>query len=261
MSHKSSRRVIIAGNWKMYKTIEEAIHFVETLAPKVLKSQAAVYLAVPFTAIHDTAKKAKELQARLKIGAQNMNDATEGAFTGEIAASMLSDAGAEFVILGHSERRQLFEENDAFINKKVKRAFSEKLQPILCVGETLQERQEGRFEEVIKTQILNSLKGVRAKELGTLVLAYEPVWAIGTGKVASPEDANEAHQFCRNVIAEKWGEKTAFGLRILYGGSVKPENAHDLLAQENIDGLLVGGASLSVETFSLIINSYQGLPV
>jgi len=259
MSQKSSRRVVIAGNWKMYKTTEEAVNYVETLAPQVLKSQAAVYLAVPFTAIHAAAQCVKELNTPLKIGAQNMNDASEGAFTGEIAARMLVDAGAEFVILGHSERRHLFHETDALINKKVRRALSEKLPPLLCVGETLDERTEGRWEEVLKTQILQSLKGVTAKALGSVILAYEPVWAIGTGKVAQPQDASAAHQFCRSVIAGKWGEKAAEQLTILYGGSVKPENTVDLITQDNVDGLLVGGASLSPQTFSQIINSYQGM--
>lgn len=261
MSQKSSRRVVIAGNWKMYKTIEEAVNYVETLASQALKSQAAVYLAVPFTAIDPTAKRVKELNAPFKIGAQNMNDASEGAFTGEIAARMLVDAGAAFVILGHSERRHLFHETDAFINKKVKRALAEKLPPIVCVGETLDERTEGRLEEVLKTQILQSLKGVTAKALGSVILAYEPVWAIGTGKVAQPQDALAAHQFCRAVVAEKWGEKAAQQLTILYGGSVKPENAAELLAQDHVDGLLVGGASLSPQAFSQIINSYQGMSV
>ena len=261
VSQEPCRPVIIAGNWKMYKTIDESVEYIEALAPLISKSQAAVYLAVSFTAISQTAQKAKELEAPLKIGAQNMNDATEGAFTGEIAARMLVDAGAEFVILGHSERRQLFQETDALINLKVKRALSTKLPAIVCVGETLEERAEGRIEEILKKQILQSLKGLTAKMVSSLILAYEPVWAIGTGKVAQPQDAAAAHQFCRAVISEKWGEKTAEKLPILYGGSVKPENAADLLAQNNVDGLLVGGASLDPQTFSQIINSYQGISV
>ncbi len=261
LSQEPCRPVIIAGNWKMYKTIDESVNYIETLTPLISKSQATVYLAVPFTAISRAAQKAKELEAPLKIGAQNMNDATEGAFTGEIAARMLVDAGAEFVILGHSERRHLFQETDALINKKVKRALSSKLPAIVCVGETLEERTEGRFDEVLKQQILQSLKGLTAKMVGSLILAYEPVWAIGTGKVAQPEDAAAAHQFCRAVIAEKWGEKTAGKLPILYGGSVKPENAADLISQDNVDGLLVGGASLDPQSFSQIINSYQGTSV
>ena len=261
MSQKSFRRIVIAGNWKMYKTIEEAVDYVETLAPLVQKSQAAVYLAVPFTAIYPAAQRVKELDAPLIIGAQNMNDASEGAFTGEIASRMLVDAGAQFVILGHSERRHLFHEKDALINKKVKRALSEKLPPIVCVGETLEERTEDRWEEVLKAQILQSLKGLTTKAMGSVILAYEPVWAIGTGKVAEPQDAEAAHQFCRSVIAEKWGEKAADQISILYGGSVKPENAPDLMTQDNVDGLLVGGASLLPQAFSQIINSYQGMSV
>jgi triosephosphate isomerase (TIM) len=258
MSFKSSRPIVIAGNWKMYKTIEEAKAFVETLSPMLKKSQAAIYLAVPFTAIYPTSQLVKELKSPIQIGAQNMNDATEGAFTGEIAARMLLDAGAQFVILGHSERRHFFQESDAFIQKKVKRALSEKIQPILCVGETLEERESGRLEETLRRQLLGCLGDLGEDQLNNLLLAYEPVWAIGTGKVAKAEDAQAAHAFCRKVILEKWGEEYASRLSILYGGSVKPENAADLLAQEDIDGLLIGGASLSPEDFSQIINSYQG---
>jgi len=257
MSQKQ-RPVVIAGNWKMYKTIEEATGYVETLTPLIQKSQGSVYLAVPFTAIYPAAQKIKELKSSIQVGAQNMNDAGEGAFTGEIAAKMLLDAGAHFVILGHSERRHIFQEDDALINRKVKRAIESGLQPILCVGETLEQREKGLMEEVLKGQILNSLKGIRAKSVSKMILAYEPVWAIGTGKVAEPMDAQTAHHFCRGIVAERWGEETAKQLTIQYGGSVKPDNAADLLAQEDIDGLLVGGASLSPQSFSQIINAYQG---
>lgn len=263
MSQKSSRPVVIAGNWKMYKTIEEATGYVETLASLLQKSQApkselAVYLAVPFTAIYPTAERVKALGAPLTIGAQNMNDATEGAFTGEIAARMLIEAGAQFVILGHSERRDLFHETNLLVNRKVKRALADNIQPILCVGETLEERTSGKMEAVLEEQILGSLEGLAAKDLTGLILAYEPVWAIGTGKVAQPEDAEAAHQFCRSVIEKEWGKRAAGRIVIQYGGSVKPENAGLLLEQANVDGLLVGGASLSPEVFSQIINSFKG---
>ncbi len=183
-----------------------------------------------------------------------MNDASEGAFTGEIAAKMLLDVGAKFVLLGHSERRQLYGETDEWIQKKMVRALKDKLPPILCVGENLAERQENKTEEVVRTQIHNCLQGVSQEEMKEVILAYEPVWAIGTGMSATPEMAEETHKYCRNVIAEEWGEEVAEELSILYGGSVKPENAKTLLKQENIDGLLVGGASLSLASFSKIIN-------
>lgn len=256
MSPKSdpSRSTVIAGNWKMYKTIDEARAFVETLAPLIEKSQATVYLAVPFTAIQPTVKVVEKLGAPISIGAQNMNDATEGAFTGEIAARMLKDAGAQFVILGHSERRHLFHETNAFINKKVKRALEEAIQPILCVGETLEHREGGETETVLRDQLLGSLEGISRDAILKLMIAYEPVWAIGTGKVAHPSDAQAAHAFLRHVIADNWEKEVADQIVIQYGGSVKPENAAELLAQPDVDGLLVGGASLSAESFSKIIN-------
>lgn len=257
---KSSQTPVIAGNWKMYKTVQEALDFIKTLAPLIQKSQATVYLAVSFTAIHPVAKLVEELKSPIAIGAQNMNDASEGAFTGEVAARMLKEAGARFVILGHSERRHLFAEASAFINKKVKRALLEDIQPIVCVGETLQERESGQMEAVLKKQLLESLQEVSTGAFEKIILAYEPVWAIGTGKVASPEDAEQAHQFCREVITETWGAEAGSQTAILYGGSVKPENAADLLARPGINGLLVGGASLSPESFAAIVNTYQVKP-
>jgi len=250
----SSRSTVIAGNWKMYKTIDEAKAFVETLAPLIEKSQATVYLAVPFTAIHATAQLVKALDAPIVIGAQNMNDATEGAFTGEIAARMLKDAGAQFVILGHSERRHIFNESNDFINKKVKRALEDAIQPILCIGETLTQREEGETEAVLREQLLGSLEGVSSDALLKMLVAYEPVWAIGTGKVAHPDDAQAAHAHVRGVLAENWGDEVANQIVIQYGGSVKPDNAADLLSKPDVDGLLVGGASLSADSFSKIIN-------
>lgn len=257
-SQHSFRSVVIAGNWKMYKTIEEATHFVETLAPLIGKSQAAVFLAVPFTAIHPTVQYVKKLGISIKIGAQNMNDASEGAFTGEVAGKMLLEAGAEFVILGHSERRHIFHESNSFINRKIKRALSDKLQPILCVGETEKEHDSGEMEHVLKSQLLECLEGIKEEDVGKIIFAYEPVWAIGSGKTARPEDAQKAHQFCRSVIAQTWSQDLANSLIIQYGGSVKPENASELLEQQDVDGLLVGGASLSAESFAQIINSWRG---
>lgn len=253
MSDELSRPRIIAGNWKMYKTIEEAVSFIETLAPLIGKSQAAVYLAVPFTAIQPAVACVKKLKAKITIGAQNMSDAQEGAFTGEIAAKMLVEAGAQFVILGHSERRYLFHEGDAFINRKIKRALKTRLEPILCIGETLEERNDGQTEAILEGQLLGSLEGLSTDEVARVRLAYEPVWAIGTGKVASPKDAAVAHRFCRNVLSDHWEKGLGDKVAILYGGSAKPENAPDLLAQKDVDGLLIGGASLSAETFSEMI--------
>jgi triosephosphate isomerase len=249
------RPTIIAGNWKMYKTIEEAKSFVETLAPRIKRSQAAIYLAVPFTALYPTAQRAKELKSSLKIGAQNMNDAMEGAFTGEIAAAMLKDAGGEFVILGHSERRRVFHEDNAFIHRKVRRALDVGIQPLLCVGENLEEREGERVEAVLREQLENCLAGLSAEELSKMIFAYEPVWAIGTGKIGNPEEMQAAHAFCRKVLGEIGGSGVAEKAQILYGGSVKPENAADMMVQEDIDGLLVGGASLSSELFSQIISN------
>jgi triosephosphate isomerase len=183
-----------------------------------------------------------------------MNDASEGAFTGEISASMLKEAGAKFVIIGHSERRRLFGESNEFINRKLKKAFSSGLQPILCVGETGQEREEGKAEEVIHKQLKECLAGIRKTQFKKLIISYEPVWAIGTDKVATPDEAQAAQQFCRKQIAEIADEETALKISILYGGSVKPDNVNALLAEPDIDGVLVGGASLSVETFSKIVN-------
>lgn len=252
-SPSKKRDTIIAANWKMYKTIEEAKQFVERLTPLIDRRQAKVYVAPPFTALESTSNLVKKLNSPLVIGAQNMNDATEGAFTGEIAARMLIEAGCHFVILGHSERRHIFNESNSFINKKVKKALAEGLQPILCVGETDLERQEGKTESVLQDQLEKSLEGI--EDLANTVLAYEPVWAIGTGKTAKPEDAENAHQFCRKIIEKLFGKKAAGTLCILYGGSVKPENASELMAENNVDGLLVGGASLSAETFNEIIKN------
>ncbi len=252
---------MVTGNWKMYKTGEEACQFLETLAPLLEESQVDVSLAVPYTAISLAAQKVAELNASIAIGAQNMNDASEGAFTGEVAARMLKSAGATFVILGHSERRHIFHETSDFINKKVKKALQEGLQPILCIGETGEERENGETEEILKTQLHESLQDLSKEEMKQIILAYEPVWAIGTGEVATPEMAEEAHLLCRELVASGWGKRVAKALLIQYGGSVKPENAADLLVQENINGLLVGGASLQPETFYEILQQYEGITV
>jgi triosephosphate isomerase len=247
------KQPVIIGNWKMYKTIEEAVSFVNKLAPEIKESKAAVYLAVPYTAIKSVVEAVKGTS--IVVGGQNMNDATQGAFTGEIAVRMLLDLGAHFVLLGHSERRRFFHEDDAFINRKVDRALTDGLQPILCVGETAEERDQGKTEEVLTRQLKECLNNIDPSRIDSLMIAYEPVWAIGTGKIATTEQAQAMHQFCRHWIQETYGPQASAQLKILYGGSVTPENAAEMLKQADIDGLLVGGASLSVESFSQIITS------
>lgn len=248
------RQLVIAGNWKMYKTTEETQSFVQQLLPSLNVNDREILLAVPFTLIQTAASMAGDNPA-VKVGAQNMNDCSEGAFTGEIAGHMLLDIGAQFVLLGHSERRQLFGEDNAFINRKVKRAFIDGILPVVCVGETLQEREGGQTEAVLREQLSESLADIPAENMPSIILAYEPVWAIGTGKTATPEQAQEVHQMLRAAVSETWGADVAASLRILYGGSVKPANAGELLSQTDIDGVLVGGASLDADSFAQIANA------
>lgn len=235
---------MIIGNWKMYKTAAEAREFILKLLPLIKDISRPVFLAVPFTALASSVEAAKGSQ--IIIGAQNMHDAPEGAFTGEISAGMLKEIGAEFVILGHSERRQFFHETNEWINRKVKRALKEKLKAILCIGESAQQREDGKTREVLSHQLKESLQGLTERERESLVVAYEPVWAIGTGKTATPDMAQETHAFCRTLLSKK--------IPILYGGSVKPENIVDLMKEPDIDGALVGGASLNVDSFAKIIH-------
>ncbi len=247
---------LIVGNWKMYKTAKEARDFIIELEPFVMKCGARVMLAVPFTAISAAVEAARK--SRIAIGAQNMHDAPEGAFTGEISASMLKEAGAQFVILGHSERRQYFNETNEFIQRKIKSALKNGLTPILCVGESEKERESGKTEQVLLKQFLECLNELSSEEAARTILAYEPVWAIGTGKTATPEMADQAHALLRKFYKDKWGEEVAAKCTILYGGSVKPESAEALLEMPNINGALVGGASLKVASFVQIINSSEG---
>ncbi len=237
----------------MYKTAHEAGAYVEELIPLVEEFDAEVFLAVPFTSIATAAKTAKSTAVR--IGAQNMNDAREGAFTGEIAALMLKEAGAEFVLLGHSERRHNFGETSEFIQRKVVRALQHDLMPVLCVGETTEERDEGRTEEVLREQLEVGLEGVPKEEIEKIILAYEPVWAIGTGKSATPKIVQEAHAFCRKVLGDLFGKRKAGAVRILYGGSVKSENVGELASQKDVDGVLVGGASLDAQMLAKIVSN------
>jgi triosephosphate isomerase len=252
-----ARDLIVIGNWKMYKTSREAADYIEQLLPKIEGCKARVFLAVPFTSIASAAVCAK--QAKLEIGAQNMNDARDGAFTGEIAALMLKEAGASFVLIGHSERRQIFGETDALIHRKLIRALQDDILPVLCVGETLEQHEAGETKEVLKRQIASALVDVPKENAGDLILAYEPVWAIGTGKTATPKQAQEAHAICREYLAEIYGKRKAGQISILYGGSVKPDNAKELLSQKDIDGVLVGGASLDVENLADIIQHCEGI--
>lgn len=242
----------------MNKTASEAVSYIKELASQSQLDAVDVLLAVPYTCIASSAEAAEGTD--ILIGAQNMNDASEGAFTGEIAADMLLEAGARFVLLGHSERRHLFGETHLFINRKVHQAVQKGIIPILCVGETLEQRQQGQTAAVLTQQITESLEGLDSSQVDQLIVAYEPVWAIGTGETATPEMAEEAHAHCRGVIRELFGEAIADAISILYGGSVKATNATDLILQENIDGALVGGASLTVEAFAGIIQCDYTLP-
>jgi triosephosphate isomerase (TIM) len=251
------RDVIVIGNWKMYKTAREAADFIERFSPRIEGCRTQVRLAVPFTSIAAAADAAKP--TRIMIGAQNMNDARDGAFTGEISALMLKEAGASFVILGHSERRHLFHETDEFIRRKVLRALQDDLQPVLCIGEKLNEREEGRTEATLKHQIETALKGLPEKDAVKLIVAYEPVWAIGTGKSATPQIAEAAHAFCRHCLGDLFGKRAAGQISILYGGSVKGDNAKEIVSQKDVDGVLVGGASLDPDQFNAIISHCEGI--
>ena len=242
------RKPIIAGNWKMNKTQKETKDFLTELKPMVQDAACDVVVCVPFTDLTLAKKMLKG--SNIKLGAQNVHFAESGAYTGEISAAMLKEIKVEYVIIGHSERRQYFGETNETVNKRAAAALEAKLKPIICVGETLAEREEGRTEEVLFTQLVESLKGFRSKDFDRIIVAYEPVWAIGTGRTASPEDANKSIGFIRKVLYTKFsaviGEKT----RILYGGSMNASNASALMAQEEIDGGQIGGASLTAEEFA-----------
>lgn len=252
---RASRQCVITGNWKMHKTIPEAESFVRTLTPLIESSQAKVCLAIPYTALSSLSELCKILKSFLILGAQNMHAMEEGAFTGEISGQMLIDAGAKFVLLGHSERRKLFHEDSSMIHQKVKQALINGLQPVVCVGESQEEHAQGKRKIILEEQIQDSLGGLSADEIVKIHLAYEPVWAIGTGKTATPQEAQAAHSFCRQVIESQWNKEVAQALVIQYGGSVNESNSAKLLEMSDIDGLLVGGASLSPISFSKIVNS------
>lgn len=229
--------------------------FIEEITPIADKASCEVMLAVPYTAIKTLADKVKG--TKIIIGAQNMNDASEGAFTGEVAAVMLKDAGAQFVLLGHSERRQIFNEGDALINRKVVRALESGIAPLLCVGETVEERQANKTEEVLKRQLSIGLKDVDKKAVKSLKIAYEPVWAIGTGLAADPETVEAASKLCRDLLGEIFDTKAAALIPLLYGGSVSPKNAESFLDCDDVDGLLIGSASLATDSFAKILSLRQ----
>ncbi|MGF1656898.1 MAG: triose-phosphate isomerase [Verrucomicrobiales bacterium] len=247
------RRPIIAANWKMNKTSAEAQAFLSEFLPKISGQTASeVVIAPAFPSLFTVGQHLAN--SSVLLAAQNMHAAESGAYTGEISATMLIDAQVDYVILGHSERRSLFHETDEIINAKVHAALKAGLKPILCIGETLKERDAGKVEAILESQLKGSLAGLDAAGAKDLVIAYEPVWAIGTGRTASPEQAQEAHAFVRKVLTELFGS-VGDTLRIQYGGSVKPGNAKELLGQPDIDGALVGGASLVAEDFAQIVSA------
>lgn len=246
------RKQVVCGNWKMHKTSQEAVDYINRLAPLVTASKSNVLLSVPFTSITKAVSAAQN--TKITIGAQNVHPELEGAFTGEISSIMLRAEGADFVVIGHSERRQLFKETDEFINKKVIRSLEDDLIPILCVGETAKQRKENQTEKLLQDQIEKGLKNIPESGVQDLIIAYEPVWAIGTGHVATPEMAQEAHAFIRKLLTSVFSKKVAQKIPILYGGSVKPDNFKKIIEQKDIDGALVGGASLEPEAFAQIVN-------
>ena len=246
------RTPLIAGNWKMFKTVHEAVVFVKELRA-VVKDIADVEVLVgpPFTAIHAVAEAARN--SNIGVAAQDMHWEREGAFTGEVSAAMIAEAGAEYVIIGHSERRRLFGETDAIVNRKTAAALTAGLTPIVCVGETLDERERNETLAILDRQIKDGLDKVTGEQLAELVVAYEPVWAIGTGKNATAAQAGEAHAHIRTRLRQWFGAEAADQCRILYGGSVKPDNIRQLIAEPDVDGALVGGASLDLKSFSEIV--------
>jgi triosephosphate isomerase (TIM) len=248
------RKLIIAGNWKMHKTAAEALALVKAIKIELAHiKEVDVVICPPFTALADVAKAV--LESSIRLGAQNMSEHSYGAFTGEIAAGMLKEFSVRYVILGHSERRQHEKESDASISRKAHAAHAASLRPIVCVGETLADRESGLMEKVLTTQIRGSLAGLSAQQMDETVVAYEPVWAIGTGRNATSTQAQQAHAFIRALLAEIFGEAVAKRVRIQYGGSVKPANARELMEQPDVDGALVGGASLDARNFSDIIKN------
>ena len=248
------RKLIIAGNWKMNKTVAEALDLVADLKRELANvKEIDIVVCPPFTALSEVSKAI--LDSNIRLGAQNMSENISGAYTGEIAAGMLKEFSARYVILGHSERRQYQKESDALIAKKALAAHGASLKPIVCVGETLAEREAGQMEKVLETQVQGSLAGLSKEQMEETILAYEPVWAIGTGKTATTAQAQEAHAFIRGLLVKMFDETVARRVRIQYGGSVKAANARELMSQPDVDGALVGGASLEARGFADIVKN------
>jgi triosephosphate isomerase len=250
-------RPVIAGNWKMNKTVAEAVDFVSRLVKALTpRPEPEVIIAPPFTALQAVAALLQG--SPIRLAAQNLHEAEKGAYTGEISGAMIREAGCTHVIIGHSERRTLFGEQDERIHRKLAAAFAAGLKPIFCIGETLQEREEGRMKNVIERQIKEGLNNLTADDIRGALVAYEPVWAIGTGRTATPAQAEEVHRFIREWIAGRYGNEAAAEMAILYGGSVTPKNISDLMSQPDINGALVGGASLDVGSFVQLV-AYQSI--
>ena len=248
------RKLIIAGNWKMNKTVAEALDLVHNLKIDLANvKEVDIVVCPPFTALCEVSKEI--LDSNIRLGAQNMSEQNAGAYTGEIAAGMLKEFSVRYVILGHSERRQYQKESDALIARKAAAVHAASLKPIVCVGETLAEREAGQMQKVLETQVRGSLAGLSKELMAETVVAYEPVWAIGTGKTATTAQAQEAHAFIRGVLSKIFDEAVARRVRIQYGGSVKPSNARELMSQADVDGALVGGAALEARSFADIIKN------
>jgi triosephosphate isomerase (TIM) len=248
------RTPFIAANWKMYKTVSEAVVFAKELRADVKDvADVEIVIAPPFTAIHSMAEALRN--SNIGVAAQNMYWEREGAFTGEVSAGMIKEAGAEYVIIGHSERRRLFGETDAFVNRKLVAAYAAGLWPIMCVGETLEERERNETHAVLDHQLKFGLDGMSGEQIGDLVIAYEPVWAIGTGKTATAAQAQEAHHHIRGRLRQWFGADAAEKCHVIYGGSVKPDNIAELMREPDVDGGLVGGASLNVRSFADIVTN------
>jgi triosephosphate isomerase len=248
------RRIIIAGNWKMNKNISESIDLANSVKKALYDvEEVEIVLCPPFTSLSDVNEIVME--SNIALGAQDVYWEKEGAFTGEVSSSMLKNAGCTYCIVGHSERRQFFGETNETVSKKAKALLKEGLKPIICVGEKLEERKANKTFDVVKDHIVNSLKGLTKEDMANVVIAYEPVWAIGTGLTATKEQAQEVHKYIRGLLKEMFGDAVAKSVQIQYGGSVKPENIKELIQQEDVDGALVGGASLKADSFAMIVRN------
>ena len=250
---KQNRKAIIAGNWKMNKTATEAAELIDALIPAVKDAGCEVVICVPFTDLVTAVAKTKG--TNIHVGAENVHFEKSGAYTGEISADMLTDLGVEYVVVGHSERRQYFAETDETVNKRAKAALAGGLKPIICVGESLAQREQGVTEELVRMQVKIALNGVTADELKNVVIAYEPIWAIGTGKTATADQAEEVCGQIRKVIGEVYGEAVAEATTVQYGGSMNAKNCEELLSKKDVDGGLIGGASLKAPDFAVIVNA------